>query len=219
MTDSDARRSPKQKRSRERYEKILDTAAKLFQEKGFDGTTTNEIAKRADMSIGSLYQYFGDKEGIVTALTDVYVEALKEVTANIASVASADVPTAVAVDRFVDPIVQFHLSHPEFRKLWLATDASPELRASMRAMDEEVLGRVRELIEERVPGIASHRTEMITTTMHLAVKSLLGLLGQSEDAGFKARAATEAKKMLVAYIEEAMREQTRMQSPHSDSER
>jgi hypothetical protein len=47
---------------------------------------------------------------------------------------------------------------------------------------------------------------MIVATMELAVKSLLALLGRSEDPGFKAQAATEAKRMLVAYVEEAIRE-------------
>ena len=61
MNKTDYRRTPKQERSQERYAKILDTAANLFLDKGFDGTTTNEIARRAEISIGSLYQYFDNK--------------------------------------------------------------------------------------------------------------------------------------------------------------
>jgi AcrR family transcriptional regulator len=57
-------RNPKQSRSISMKEKILETALKLFCEKGFYQTTTNEIAKTAKVSIGSLYSYFQDKDAI-----------------------------------------------------------------------------------------------------------------------------------------------------------
>ena len=57
-------REPKQSRSIDMKEKILETARKLFCEKGFYQTTTNEIAKTAGVSIGSLYSYFKDKDTI-----------------------------------------------------------------------------------------------------------------------------------------------------------
>jgi AcrR family transcriptional regulator len=201
-----SRRTPKQARSQERYDKILQTASNLFKDKGFDGTTTNEIARWADISIGSLYQYFNNKEAIVAALTDRYVETLKEVTADIVATDTGDLPTATAVDRLLDPIVKFHLTHPEFRRLWLGAEVSEELKASMRAMDEEVLGRVREALEELVPDIPDKQAVMIVATIELTVKTLLGLLGRFDDPAFKAKAATETKRMLVAYVQEVVRE-------------
>lgn len=65
-------REPKQSRSINLKEKILDTALKLFCEKGFYKTTTNEIAKTADVSIGSLYSYFKDKDTIFFEIMDRY---------------------------------------------------------------------------------------------------------------------------------------------------
>ncbi|UCH84814.1 MAG: TetR/AcrR family transcriptional regulator, partial [Candidatus Latescibacterota bacterium] len=103
MATSNTRRVPKQSRSQERFDKIVEIASKLFLEKGFDGTTTNEIARRADISIGSLYQYFHNKESIVEALADRYVEALREVTENVVQTDVADLSTATAVDALLDP--------------------------------------------------------------------------------------------------------------------
>jgi AcrR family transcriptional regulator len=207
MERSTGRRTPRQPRSQERFDKIIETASKLFLERGFDGTTTNEIASRADVSIGSLYQYFDNKEAIVEALADRYVDALREVTADVVAANVDDLSTAAAVDALLDPILKFHLSYPEFRTLWLAAETSPELKASLHTMDEELVGRTRELLKARVPGIPRGRAKAVVTVMEMAVKSLLALIGRSDGASFKAQAATEIKRMLTLYIDGVIRDQ------------
>lgn len=62
------RKTPKQKRSREMVERLLDATAITLAERGLDDTTTNHIAEKAGVSIGSLYQYFPDKEALLDAL-------------------------------------------------------------------------------------------------------------------------------------------------------
>ena len=204
---------PKQARSQERYNKILEMASDLFLQKGFDGTTTNEIAEEAEISIGSLYQYFDNKVAIVEALTEGYVEALRELTSDILATDAADLPIDVAVDRFLDPIIQFHLEHPEFHKLWLGAEVSKELRTAMGAIDKEMLSRVDVLLKERAPGIPRARARMIVTVFEHTVKSLVGLLGRSDTPAFKAQAATETKRMLCAYLEDALADPRRPTRP------
>jgi AcrR family transcriptional regulator len=65
-------RLPKQARSINLKEKILETALQLFYEKGYYKTTTNEIAKTAGISIGSLYSYFKDKDTIFLEILGRY---------------------------------------------------------------------------------------------------------------------------------------------------
>ena len=64
------RKPPQQKRSREMVERLLDATAATIAERGLDNTTTNHIAEKAGVSIGSLYQYFPDKQSLVDALLD-----------------------------------------------------------------------------------------------------------------------------------------------------
>lgn len=61
---SKASRVPVQPRSIQTRERILEAAMALFCEKGYYKTTTNEIARRANVSIGSLYSYFRDKDTV-----------------------------------------------------------------------------------------------------------------------------------------------------------
>lgn len=51
-------------------ERLLDGTARCLAERGLDATTTNHIAREAGVSIGSLYQYFPDKEALVEALLE-----------------------------------------------------------------------------------------------------------------------------------------------------
>ena len=62
------RKTPIQARSNATVEAILEAAARILEKDGLDGYTTNAIARRAGVSIGSLYQYFPNKDAITAAL-------------------------------------------------------------------------------------------------------------------------------------------------------
>ena len=62
------RKLPKQARSGATVEAILEAAAQVFERHGYAAGTTNRIAERAGVSIGSLYQYFPNKDAILVAL-------------------------------------------------------------------------------------------------------------------------------------------------------
>lgn len=65
---SSQRSSPVQKRSQQTIDGILDAAAQLLDRDGYHAVSTNQIAKAAHVSIGTVYRYFADKDAIVVAL-------------------------------------------------------------------------------------------------------------------------------------------------------
>lgn len=67
------RKKPSQSRSQATVDVILDAAARIFVETGFDAATTNAIAERAGVSIGSLYQYFPNKLALLAALKERHI--------------------------------------------------------------------------------------------------------------------------------------------------
>ncbi|GAB0102808.1 hypothetical protein JMUB6875_17790 [Nocardia sp. JMUB6875] len=71
------RRRPTQERSKATREHILDTAARLFGERGIADTSTNRIAAEAQVSIGTLYRYFSDRGVIVEELLDRLLENIE----------------------------------------------------------------------------------------------------------------------------------------------
>ncbi len=70
----DPTRTPVQERSRATVEHLLAAAAQVFEEHGYAAGTTNRIAKRAGLSIGTLYQYFPSKEAIAVVLLERHIE-------------------------------------------------------------------------------------------------------------------------------------------------
>ncbi|QFT33431.1 HTH-type transcriptional repressor Bm3R1 [Labrenzia sp. THAF82] len=66
--DPQPRRQPKQLRSRMMVETTVEAARQIFAEHGFEAATTNQIADRAGISIGSLYQYFPNKDSLILAV-------------------------------------------------------------------------------------------------------------------------------------------------------
>ncbi|TGM87161.1 TetR/AcrR family transcriptional regulator [Leptospira bouyouniensis] len=64
-TKINPRKVPQQKRSKERYQKIVDTAIELLGKVGYDDLTTDLIAEKSGISVGSIYQFFPNKESII----------------------------------------------------------------------------------------------------------------------------------------------------------
>lgn len=69
-----ARKVPVQVRSRRTVDVILSAAARIFETRGYAGTTTNHIAEAASVSIGTLYQYFPNKDALLVALEEAHLE-------------------------------------------------------------------------------------------------------------------------------------------------
>ena len=75
------RREPRQERSRQSVEMILEAVQRVVDRHGVEAVTTNRIAEAAGVSIGSLYQYFPDKKAIFAALHDRHVDDVRRVMA------------------------------------------------------------------------------------------------------------------------------------------
>jgi AcrR family transcriptional regulator len=73
-----ARKAPRQTRSKETVRVILEASARILESEGMRGCNTNAIAARAGVSIGSLYQYFPNKDAIVRALISSFEETLHD---------------------------------------------------------------------------------------------------------------------------------------------
>ena len=74
-------RPPKQRRSRESYERVLDAAHTLLEENGFDGFTIQEVAARSGVSVGAIYERFGNKESLLRSVHARLMESMSEANA------------------------------------------------------------------------------------------------------------------------------------------
>src|SRR6185369_10835990 len=76
QTKPEVRKQPVQERSRETVAVILEAAARVLEREGLNGYNTNAIATRAGVSIGSVYQYFPNKDSLTMALIEKFEREL-----------------------------------------------------------------------------------------------------------------------------------------------
>jgi AcrR family transcriptional regulator len=130
---SSARKSPVQKRSRERVEKMLAVATDLIAEHGSDSLRMSDVAARAGVSIGSLYQFFPDKTAIIGALVERSNEqgrqCIEEGLAQVRDAASM----RQAFSDLIDIYYRIFLDEPVMRDIWFGAQADTSLREAQLA--------------------------------------------------------------------------------------
>jgi AcrR family transcriptional regulator len=124
----------RQQRGARRVDDIVTAAAKLFGERGFEGTSMNAIAKAAGITIGSIYQYFPSREAIVDAVAAYYLEAFRAEQR-----AAINTPLGTSmhdlIHRSVLELFEFYARYGGVKAF---LDADPRRAASIRTIHEEV---------------------------------------------------------------------------------
>ncbi|HIA48218.1 MAG TPA: TetR/AcrR family transcriptional regulator [Candidatus Hydrogenedentes bacterium] len=125
------RRVPVQARSRERVQRILDAAAHLPTEEGYNSVKTNLIAKRAGVSIGSVYQFFPNRYVIINALGERYQSKVAQV---LMMYMGPDAPDDRHWDETLAEVIDIlaEMWHDDwaFHSVWLAIRSTTELQES-----------------------------------------------------------------------------------------
>jgi AcrR family transcriptional regulator len=141
---------PVQKRSRERYEHILGSAAELLAEKGSEAFRMSELVERTGVAFGSLYQYFPDKTAIIGTLAERYYQVGRDCVAR----DLADVKTTrdlhPALCRIVDSYYRMFIDVPVMRDIWRATQAD----RALQKLDEEDVDFLAGLLADTLRRIA-----------------------------------------------------------------
>lgn len=128
-TRSLTRRQPTQKRAKERVERILIAASELIAETGSDAVRMTEVAARAGVPIGSLYQYFPDKAAILHMLAVRFMERMRETLAEAIRNVSSATEALSRIDAIVEAYYATLLNEPVVRDVWSGTQSDKELQA------------------------------------------------------------------------------------------
>jgi AcrR family transcriptional regulator len=127
-TSGVARLAPTQKRSRERFEKILLCAEELLLEKGSDAFRMSEIVERAGVPFGSLYQYFPDKTAIIGTLAERYNAVVNESASRAFEVMDSAEDLHPILCHLTDGYYEWYRREPVLAAIWQATLADRALQ-------------------------------------------------------------------------------------------
>lgn len=197
------RRVPRQARSRQRYDDIVDAAAALFAAEGFDGTTIDAIAQAAGTSVGSLYQFFGDKTdifGVIMTRSFARVEALFE---TLHSVDIASVPWETHVDRIVDGFVALYRSDNYLRTRARNPHVYLKFEDADMTFNRLLAKQATQVVAAYAPHLKPARCRIIATTIQWTLLSLL-TYSETESTRFANAMTKETKALLHSYLAEAL---------------
>jgi AcrR family transcriptional regulator len=204
---STSRRVPQQERGERRVAQLLEAAASVLAEAGYDAATMTEIAARAGASIGAVYQYFPNKESIVRALRTQYGNEMEERWTHLDESAASLSVEQIAY-RFVEVMVRFIEEHPAY---FAVLDAPVRFRR-----DQEARKRLRERIANiftmRMPSLSHERAYRMANVSLQIIKSMNALYREASSKE-RQELVKEYKLALAAYME------ARLTSPVSRASR
>jgi AcrR family transcriptional regulator len=134
------RKLPKQSRSEATVRAILEAAAQVFERHGYAAATTNRIAKRAGVSIGSLYQYFPNKDAVLVALVHQHIADSTAVLQPHLQRLGSDARWNDVLPDIVDAMVAMHALAPGLhRVLFEETPLPATLRAELQQLEDRLV--------------------------------------------------------------------------------
>lgn len=200
MNKNSVRSVPRQPRSQRTVDLILDNAAALFVEVGYDNATTNAIAEKSGVSIGTLYRYFPNKEALLRSLTARYHEQARVIYKGFFVMDVRYLPSDVLLDRLIDPFVEMYSSSPVYAHILLGADASVAIAAVACEMETELVNQLAGLYRMLDAQLDEKRAHLMALVSNAAVKMLISLVLASEDPQYRADVTAEVKRMLRSYL-------------------
>lgn len=125
----------------QRVAEILDSARQAFAEKGFDGASMQDLARKAGMSVGNFYRYFPSKSGIVEALI---AQDLADLERDFAGILEQQDPLSALRATIAQRVAEVKCDSDG--QLWAEITAAalrkPEIGAAAQRMEEEIVGHM-----------------------------------------------------------------------------
>ena len=198
VTTGPLRRVPVQGRSVARVQRMLDACAELVDEVGYEGLTTTLLAERAEVAIGSVYQFFPDKRAIVQALAmrnmDAYLQGLSTRFGSETFAHWWD-----AVDAAIDVYIEMHRTVPGFRTLHFGDVVDVHLLDMERDNNAVIAERLAELLINQFELIDRERLRFALQISVEAADALIKLAFRHDASGDEA-VLTESKALIREYL-------------------
>ena len=194
------RRKPRQQRSQQRVADIIDAAGQLLEEVGYAELTTNAIAAKASTSIGSLYQFFPNKEAVVAELVKEFRAEIRLLFNHSLSVQLARRSPRQFVDVVVDGIEGVRQRMPGFSSVFSFRKFGGTFNDQRIQLEADIMMPLSALLAEAYPEIPEDRRAKCMTMVAEATKVLMSKIA-NESLENQVWMREEVKCMLGLYLE------------------
>ncbi|WP_240702484.1 TetR/AcrR family transcriptional regulator [Trinickia terrae] len=188
------RRVPQRAHGERRVASLLDVAAAVFAERGYDAATMTEVAERAGVSIGAVYQYFPNKQALAHALRVQYANEM-DASWSTLETAAEGLSVAELVERIFDLLIEFMQAHPAYIPLLSA----PVAYARDPAARDRLRERFAKVFRQHHPALSAEEAKRIANVTLQVVKGLNPLYADAKPRERRELVA-EFKKVVTAYL-------------------
>jgi AcrR family transcriptional regulator len=197
---SGLRKLPTQARSRARVEAILKAAGALLGEVGYDGVTTNLIAERAGVPVGSIYQFFETKDDIIAALVERFQARIHKLASEELDAASAAWNRRVFVARLVDGIAGIQAEANAFVCMFSGSQSHARFDGLARELRATLVGHLDRVFADAFPKLAKAERSRMLAAWSDITGAMIASLDRSKP-GERGKLLEELKTILSAYLD------------------
>jgi AcrR family transcriptional regulator len=184
-------------------EAILEAAVDLFSSRGYARTSTNHIARRAGVSVGSLYQYFPNKDAVLTALLARHLEAVDSaISACIPQLRDPSIPLRDGIRRLLEQLREVHEADPRLsRAIEQQAGQMPVVPEGLAGYKRSHVATVAEVLAHR-PDVRPGNYALMAVFLSAVTETVSGILVHGMPGRFgRDEMLDEAVEALCRYVE------------------
>ena len=194
------RRQPQQQRSQQRVEAILQAAAEVFWEVGYEAATTHAIARKAQTAVGTLYRFFPNKIAIFHELEKRHRHNVERLQSEVMTPELMRQPLSQVVRTIVETFAAYFEDLGP-RVVYVQYFAAPEMFIHFDdAVDRGFIRRFAIALRFRNPALSVEKSELVAEVVHRTYNALL-LTALKSDATHRTDFYLELQTLLTRYLQ------------------
>jgi AcrR family transcriptional regulator len=199
-TPKAARKPPQQSRSRVTVSTILDAAVRIMDREGADAATTTRIAEVAGVSVGTLYQYFGNRDSILDALQDREFERATEFMLSVLAESAGAAPEQIA-RRVIEGLLSLYAACPALHRLLVVEGLRVAAPDRVQAFDLRMVSTIRSFLSHAGLPIRRQNHDVAAFVVYNSVRAtMLARLLESPPGMDDAALVEELTDLVVSYL-------------------
>ncbi len=193
------RRYPKQARSKAKVAAIVDAATQHFLAHGYDALSTADVAKAANVSVGTLYQFFDNKDDLMHAIAEEHLAHMEAFQAELFGPDAIYVPPHILVSRSIDWLVQHNMVNPTYEQIFGGSWGDESLMQLQETAMGGIVTGLATVIRHHAPDLPAADVQVGASLLVYTTKTMFMLLSQTPEAAHPL-VIQQTKQMMLAHF-------------------
>lgn len=195
-----SRKEPRQSRSRATVNAILDAMIRILDREGPEAASTSRVAEVAGVSVGTLYQYFGNRDAILDALQDRELERASEMVRRVLA-APGGVPSRDVARRVIEELLALYRAAPALHRVLAVEGLRVTAPERVQAFDARMVSMIRSFLALAGVGVRRKNLDAAAFVVYQSVRAtMLAYLLECPPGVDDAALVDETTELVLAHL-------------------